>query len=130
MGKFLYTVVCKYYTRDGIIEVDLYEVFKRLRIKPYVETSIGNRWNHYAVVRHHVYTGQAVEYIIKKVYRDIRMSSEERFFYSEHPPYSLLYDCRLDSKDVEKMNQESIGIRLNMSEEQFKKIYGQGGPKK
>ena len=71
MGKFLYTIVCRYYTINGIIEIDMYEVFKRLRLEPFEDDSYGDiryTWRVYDLIRYHVYTGQAVEYVIKKVY--------------------------------------------------------------
>jgi len=124
MGKFLYTVVCRYYTINGIIELDLYEVFRRLRIKPYWDNYFGKIWTYHEMVRYHVYTGQAVEYVIKKVLRNIDINDETREFYSPHSPYSIMYDCRFDLKDVEKMNRESIDIRMKMTDEEFYRIYG------
>lgn len=116
MGKFLYTVVCRYYTINGIIELDLYEVLKRLRINP--------KWSEYNVVSYHVYTGQAVEYVIKKVVRNMELNEDTERFYSPHPGWSIWYDCRYDMKDVANMNNESIFMRLNMSDKDFNKIYG------
>jgi len=124
MGKFLYTVVCRYYTINGIVELDLYEVLRRLRIKPQWYMSYGDVWDIYGVIRYHVYTGQAVEYVIKKVLRDIAITNETKRFYSEFSPYSLMYDCYYDLKDVAWMNNESIQMRLKMSDEDFYKIYG------
>lgn len=123
-GKYLYTVVCRYYTINGIIEIDLYEVFKRLHIDPYFKTNYGKSWRHYDILHYHVYTGQAVEYVIKKVLRDIDINDETKLFYSYHEPYSLMYDCRYDLKDVERMNIEQIFIRKRMSDKDFYKIYG------
>ena len=119
MGTFLYTVVCRYYTIDGIIEIDLYEVLKRLRIDP--------SWSEYHVIHHHVYTGQAVEYVIKKVLRKVYLTKETSQYYSYYSPYSLMYDCKYDLKDVANMNNQSIFMRMSMSEKDFNKIYG---PKK
>jgi len=122
MNKPLYTVVCRYYTREGISEVDLYEVFKKLNLEP--NYTYGIVWNYYNVIRHHVYSGQAVEYVIKRVNKNIIFNNETRYFYTHHSPYSIMYDCYFDLKDVEKMNNESIFIRLNMSDKDFYKIYG------
>ena len=119
MNKVLYTIVCRYYTIDGIFEADLYEVLRNLRID--------NSWSYYHIVRHHVYAGQAVEYVIKKVLRDVHLTEDTKRFYSRYSPYSLMYDCLYDLKDVSIMNEESINIRINMSNDDFKKIYG---PKK
>ena len=116
MGKFLYTVVCRYYTINGIIELDLYEVLRRLRIDP--------TWNQYHFIHYHVYTGQAVEYVIKKVLRDIELTDETKEYYSYHDPHFLMYDCKYDLKDVANMNNESIDIRMNMTVKDFNKIYG------
>jgi len=124
MGKFLYTIVCRYYTVNGIIELDLYEVFKRLRMKPTWHENYGYVWPYYEVIHHHVYSGQAVEYVIKKVLRDIEIDEDSRKFYSYYPPYSIMYDCRYDLKDVERMNYESIAIRMRMNDQEFNKIYG------
>lgn len=124
MGKFLYTVVCRYYTINGIIEIDLYEVFRRLRISPYRHPHYGLIWDHYSVIRYHVYSGLAVQYVIKKVLRDIDINEETRHFYSIYSPYSLLYDCKYDLKDVEIMNRQSIDIRMRMTDDEFYKIYG------
>ena len=112
----MYTVVCRYYTMNGIIELDLYEVLKRLRIKDIRDYDV--------MIRHHVYTGQAVEYKIKKVIRDIIIDEKMREFYSEHDPHFLMYDCYLDLKDVSNMNNKSIMLRLEMNDETFNKIYG------
>jgi len=124
MGKLLYTVVCRYYTINGIIEIDLYEVFRRLRISPYRHPHYGLTWDHYSVIRYHVYSGLAVQYVIKKVLRDIDINEETRHFYSIHSPYSLLYDCKYDLKDVEIMNRQSIDIRMRMTDDEFYKVYG------
>ncbi|MFU8785847.1 MAG: hypothetical protein ACNA7U_01260 [Candidatus Izemoplasmataceae bacterium] len=124
MTKPLYTVVCRYYTIDGIFEVDLYEVFKKLDIQPFNHPRYGITWSHEKMIRHHVYTGQAVEYVIKRVIRNIELDEEKRYFYSHHEPYSILYECIYDLKDVENMNHTSIDIRMRMSEKDFNKIYG------
>lgn len=115
-GEFLYTVVCRHYTVNGIIELDLYEVLRRLRIDP--------KWSEYNVIRYHVYTGQAVEYVIKKVLRKIELNEDTKRFYSHHPGWSIWYDCRYDMKDVANMNHDSIVMRLQMTDEEFNKIYG------
>lgn len=119
-----YTVVCRYYTINGIIEFDLYDVFIRLHIEPYLITSYGKNWNHMGVVRHHVYTGQTVQYVIKQVKKDPKILEKIDGLYSIHPPYSILYDCRLDLKDVVNMNEESIRLRKSMDYNQFMKVYG------
>ena len=125
MSKYLYTVVCRYYTTNGIIEYDLYEVLKRLRmerlidIQPYYDV-----FRVEELARFHVYTGQAVEYIIKKVLRDIKLEGENKYFYSPHEPWSILYDGWFDLKEIDKLNNLTIQTRLQMSEEDFQKIYG------
>ena len=124
MGRFLYTVVCRYYTINGIIELDLYEVFKRLRVKPIWIEHYGNIWRQYDLIRYHVYTGQAVEYTIKKVLRNIELTEEVSQFYSYYSPYSVMYSCYYDLKDVNNMNNEQITMRMAMSDAEFNKIYG------
>ena len=124
-GQYYYTIVCRYYTINGIIELDLYEVFKRLHMRPYFETTYGKSWRIYDVVYHHVNTGQAVEYVIKRVLRNIEINEITKSLYSIHSPYSLMYDCIYDLKEVEKMNYESIYIRMRMSDKEFNKVYGQ-----
>lgn len=127
MGKSLYTIVCRYYTINGIIEIDMYEVFKRLRLEPFEDDSYGYiryTWRVYDLIRYHVYTGQAVEYVIKKVIRNIDINDKTKQFYSYYPPYSLMYDCRYDLKDVERMNYDSIDIRMKMTESEFQKAFG------
>lgn len=123
MSKFLYTVVCRYVTKDGIIEMDLYEVFKNLNIKPYIQTSYGQLWNHRDVINYNVRSGQAVEYLIKRVSRDIKITEETKYFYSPYEPYSIMYDCRFDLKDVRNMNEESINIRMSLTDKEFDEIY-------
>lgn len=124
MRKVLYTVVCRYYTINGIIELDLYDVFRRLHIKPYNNQHSGKTWDEHQVVRKHVYAGLAVEYKIKKVVRTIDITEETRYFYSYYSPYSIMYECLYDLKDVENMNNESITVRMNMTDDEFKKIFG------
>lgn len=123
-GIYLYTVVCRYYTINGIVELDLYEVFRRLHMKPYFKTEFGISWRYLDVIYYHVYTGQAVQYVIKKVLRNIDINEETRKFYSYYSPYSVLYDCIYDLKDVENMNNEAIFIRSRMTDEEFYRIYG------
>jgi len=116
MGKFLYTIVCRHYTINGIIEIDLYEVLRRLRINP--------TWNSYHFIHYHVYSGQAVEYVIKKVLRKVDLNEHTKQFYSYHSPFSIMYTGMYDLKDVSNMNNESIFMRLGMSNTEFNKIYG------
>ena len=80
-GQYYYTVVCRYYTINGIIELDLYEVFKRLHMRPYFETTYGKSWRIYDVIYHHVNTGQAVEYVIKRVLRTIEINEITKSLY-------------------------------------------------
>jgi hypothetical protein len=101
---------------NGVIELDLYEVLERLRINDIRDYN--------KVIEYHVYSGQAVEYKIKKVIRDIVIDEKMRKFYSEYDPHFLMYDCFLDLKDVISMNNRSIDLRVNMSNEEFNKIYG------
>ena len=114
--KPMYTVVCTYYTTHSIIELDLYEVLERLRINDIRDYN--------KMVEYHVYSGQAVEYRIKKVIRDIVIDEKLRKFYSYYDPHFLMYDCYLDLKDVAAMNNQSIRLRLDMDDEKFNKIYG------
>ena len=116
MSELLYTVVCRHYTVNGIIELDLYEVFRRLHID--------SVWEYERMIEHHVYTGQAVEYVIKKVLRNIDINERTKQFYSKHEPYWLGYDCFFDLKDVRNMNNKSIFMRLNMTDEDFNRVYG------
>ena len=124
MSINLYTVVCRYYTLNGIFEVDLYELFKRLHIKPFKNTIYGDIWDIDALLHRQVYNGDAVRYDIKMVRRDIELDEKTNKFYSVHPPYSILYDCVYDRKDVERMNDQLIRIRLNMSDKDFYNVYG------
>jgi len=125
MGQFLYTVVCRYYTINGIIELDLYDVLRRLHINPN-DKQLGHNelWGYYGLIWYHVHSGQAVEYVIKKVLREIDITEETRQFYSQYTPYSIMYDCKYDLKDVSRMNQESINLRMEMTDKEFYKVYG------
>lgn len=123
MSKFLYTIVCRHYTTNGIIELDLYEELRRLHIKP-TQGDYTDIYGYNGLIHYHVYSGQAVEYTIKMVLRDIDITEETRRFYSYYPPYSIMYDCKYDLKDVNRMNQESIDIRLIMTDVEFQKVYG------
>lgn len=122
--KGVYTVVCRYFTRDGIVEVDLYEVLKRLHIKPYTNTQHGKIFHYEEFVSSQVFAGHAVEYSIKFVLRNMDIINEEtKYFYSYHSPYSIMYDCRYDLKDVANMNNRQIDIRLSMTEETFNRVF-------
>lgn len=121
MGKFLYTIVCIHYTSNGIFETDLYEELRSLRMDFSKNDSI---YGYGGIISYHVYSGQAVEYVIKKVLRDIIIDDDTRQFYSYYPPHSLMYDCWYDLKDISRMNQGKINIRLAMTENEFKKVYG------
>jgi len=76
------------------------------------------------LARFHVYTGQAVEYVIKKVVRDIKIDEETKYFYSVHEPWSIMYDGWFDPKEIDKLNDLTIQTRLKMSDREFQKIYG------
>jgi len=126
MSKYLYTVVCRYYTINGIMEYDLYEVLKRLRmeriirIQPYYDV-----FRVEELARFHVYTGQAVEFVIKKVKRNIKLDDgDAKYFYSVYEPWSIMYDGWFDLKEINKLNDLTIQTRLSMSDEEFQKIYG------
>lgn len=124
MAKYLYTVVCRHCTIDGIFEVDLYEVFRRLHIDPVWDNKFGIIWGHERLIYHYVYSGQAVEFVIKRVLRNVDINDTTKDFYSYVEPWNLGYKCYYDEKDVERMNRQIIDIRMNMSDEEFKKIYG------
>lgn len=116
MGQLLYTVVCRFYTINGIIELDMYEVLKRLRINDIRDYD--------RMIVHHVYTGQAVEYVIKKVLRKVKNDKMSRQLYSKEDPHFLAYDGYFDLKEVSNMNNRSIYLRITMNEKEFYKIYG------
>jgi len=116
MSQKLYTVVCVFYNTDGIVEKDLYEVLKDLRINDISD--------YMKVVYDHVYSGQAVQYKIKLVYRDILINEETSKFYSKIEPYFLGYTAYLDLKEVDRMNRMTIEARLTMSDFDFNYIFG------